>query len=149
MSTKKVYVGMDVHKDSVMAAVLAEDGAAPTVVKRLPNEERKLKRFLDRRGRDGTVRCCYEASGAGYVLERAIRSWRHGCEIVAPSLIPQRPGERRKHDRKDAKGGGHKPHRDRKNMRHIPRHGPRDGTCGYRGGSEVLVNVRGWSMLPR
>ncbi len=46
-------------------------------------------------------------------------------------------------------GGGHKPHRDRKNMRHIPRHGPRDGTCGYRGGSEVLVNVRGWSMLPR
>ena len=48
------------------------------------------------------VRACYEASGAGYVLERKIRSWGHDCEIVAPSLIPRRPGERRKHDRKDA-----------------------------------------------
>ena len=33
---------------------------------------------------------------------RKIRSWGHACEIVAPSLIPQRPGERRKHDKKDA-----------------------------------------------
>ena len=36
------------------------------------------------------------------MLERKIRSWGHACEIVAPSLIPRRPGERRKHDRKDA-----------------------------------------------
>ena len=48
------------------------------------------------------VRACYEASGAGYVLERMIRGWGHACEIVAPSLIPRRPGEQRKHDRKDA-----------------------------------------------
>ncbi len=100
--SKKIYVGMDVHKDSVMMAVLPEGASEPTVVKRLPNEERKLKRFLDRLGRDAEVYACYEASGAGYVLERALRGWGHGCEIVAPSLIPQRPGERRKHDRKDA-----------------------------------------------
>ena len=55
----KVYVGMDVHKDT-------------------------------------------EASGAGYVLERMIQSWGRECEVVAPSLIPQRPGQQRKHDRKDA-----------------------------------------------
>ena len=36
------------------------------------------------------------------MLERMIRSRGHACEIVAPSLIPQRPGEQRKHDRKDA-----------------------------------------------
>ena len=36
------------------------------------------------------------------LLERRIRGWGHACEIVAPSLIPRRPGERRKHDRKDA-----------------------------------------------
>lgn len=47
-------------------------------------------------------RACYEASGAGYGLEREIRSWGYACEIVAPSLTPRRPGERRKHDRKDA-----------------------------------------------
>ncbi len=94
--SKKIYVGMDVHKDSVMMAVLPEGASQPTVVKRLPNEERKLKRFLDRLGREAEVYACYEASGAGYVLERALRGWGHGCEIVAPSLIPQRPGERRK-----------------------------------------------------
>ena len=58
--------------------------------------------MLDRLAREHEVRACYEASGAGYVLERMIRSWGHECEIVAPSLIPQRPGQRRKHDRKDA-----------------------------------------------
>ncbi len=98
----KVYVGMDVHKDSVMIAVLPEGAREPTLVRRLSHERRKLRRLPDRLAREHEVRACYEASGAGYVLEREIRSWGHECEIVAPSLIPQRPGERRKHDRKDA-----------------------------------------------
>ena len=63
--SKKIYVGMDVHKDSVMMAVLPEGASEPTVVERLPNEERKLKRFLDRLGREAEVYACYEASGAG------------------------------------------------------------------------------------
>ena len=98
----KVYVGMDVHKDSVMIAVLPEGVREPTLVKRLSHDPRGLRRLLDRLAREHEVRACYEASGAGYVLERKIRSWGHECEIVAPSLIPRRPGERRKHDRKDA-----------------------------------------------
>ena len=98
----KVYVGMDVHKDSVMIAVLPEGAAEPTLVKRLSHDPRGIRRLLDRLAREHEVRACYEASGAGYVLERKIRSWGHECEIVAPSLIPRRPGERRKHDRKDA-----------------------------------------------
>ena len=56
-----------------------------------------------RKARGHEVRACsYEASGAGYVLERMIRNWGHEWEIVAPSLIPRRPREPRKHDRKDA-----------------------------------------------
>lgn len=98
----KVYIGMDVHKDSVMIAVLPEGVRKPTLVRRLSHELRKLRRLLDRLAREHEVRACYEASGAGYVLEREIRSWGYACEIVAPSLIPRRPGERRKHDRKDA-----------------------------------------------
>lgn len=98
----KVYVGMDVHKDTVMIAVLPEGARAPTLVKRLSHDPRGIRRLLDRLAREREVRACYEASGAGYVLERMIRSWGHECEIVAPSLIPRRPGERRKHDRKDA-----------------------------------------------
>lgn len=98
----KLYVGMDVHKDSVMVAVLPEASREPAVVKRIPNEPRKLRRFFDRTARNGEIQACYEASGAGYVLQRALTEWGHACEVVAPSLIPKRPGERRKHDRRDA-----------------------------------------------
>ena len=98
----KVYVGMDVHKDTVTIAVLPEGAREPTLVKRMSHDPRGLRRMLSRLAREHEVRACYEASGAGYVLERKIRAWGHACEIVAPSLIPRRPGERRKHDRKDA-----------------------------------------------
>ena len=98
----KMYVGMDVHKDTVTIAVLAEGSREPVLVKRMLHDPSGIRRMLDRLAREHEVRACYEASGAGYVLERKIRGWGHACEIVAPSLIPRRPGERRKHDRKDA-----------------------------------------------
>ena len=69
----KVYVGMDVHKDSVMIAVLPEGEREPTLVKRLSHDPRGIRRLLDRLAREYEVRACYEASGAGYVLERMIR----------------------------------------------------------------------------
>jgi transposase len=99
-----IYVGMDVHKDSVTVAVLPAGAPAPTRLERLPNDLPKLKRFLDRLARDGDLRACYEASGAGYVLQRALREWGHACEVIAPSLIPKRPGVQRKHDKRDAAG---------------------------------------------
>jgi transposase len=101
-ASSKIHVGMDVHKDTVMIAVLPEDADEPTIVKQLPNDEAKLRRFLARVAEDGELCCCYEASGAGYVLHRAIEGWGHACEVIAPSLIPTRPGHRRKHDRFDA-----------------------------------------------
>lgn len=102
MSTGNLYLGMDVHKESVVAAVLPEGAEKPTQVRRLPNETHKLQRFFERVAREGRIRACYEASGAGYVLQCRMTEWEHECEIVAPSLIPTRPGDRRKHDRKDA-----------------------------------------------
>ena len=105
----KLYVGMDVHKDTVMVAVLPAEAAEPTVVKRLPNEASKIRRWLGRISREGEVRACYEASGVGYVLERAMRHWGYECEIVAPSLIPRRPGDRRKHDRNGVSNLGSSP----------------------------------------
>jgi transposase len=70
-----IYLGMDVHKDSITIAVLPMGAKPPSRMERLPNELPKLKRFLDRIARDGEVRACYEASGAGYVLHRALREW--------------------------------------------------------------------------
>ena len=102
MTSSMIWMGMDVHKDTVMVSVFEGGKREPEVVQQLANEGRKLRRFFERWSKRGEIRSCYEASGAGYVLHREVTEWGHGCEVIAPSLIPTRPGERRKHDRKDA-----------------------------------------------
>jgi transposase len=97
-----IYLGMDVHKDSITVAVLPERAKVPSRLDRLPNDLPKLKRWLERVARDGEIHACYEASGAGYVLHRALTAWGYACEVIAPSLIPKRPGVQRKHDNRDA-----------------------------------------------
>ena len=97
------------HKDSVVVAVLPPGASAPTRVERHPHDLRKLERLFERlfaevaREHPGLVlHACYEASGAGYVLQRAITRWGYHCDVIAPPLIPTKPGHRRKHDRYDA-----------------------------------------------
>jgi Transposase and inactivated derivatives len=97
-----IYLGMDVHKESITVAVLPGTAKTATRLDRLPNDLVKLKRFVDRCARDGELRICYEASGAGYILQRALTEWGYACDVIAPSLIPQRPGVQRKHDKRDA-----------------------------------------------
>ena len=97
-----IYLGMDVHKDSITIAVLPHGAKTPTRLERLPNDLPKLKKWLDRVAREGEVHACYEASGAGYVLHRALRDWGYACDVIAPSLIPKRSGVHRKHDKRDA-----------------------------------------------
>jgi len=97
-----IYLGLDVHKDSITVAVLPATAAAPTRVERLPNDLPKLRRLCTRLAREGELRACYEASGAGYVLHRVLREWGYACDVIAPSLIPKRPGVQRKHDKRDA-----------------------------------------------
>lgn len=101
-SSSIIYLGMDVHKDTLMIAVLPQAAATPTRVERLPNDLGKLRRWLARVAEGGPLRICYEASGAGFVLHRALTEWGYLCEVIAPSLIPKRPGVQRKHDKRDA-----------------------------------------------
>jgi len=101
-SSTNFWVGLDVHKDSVTAAVFRNRDAEPLRVDRLPYDLRKLRRYFERLQAEGTVRACYEASGAGYVLQRSLAQWGVECHLAAPSLIPRRPGEHRKTDRRDA-----------------------------------------------
>lgn len=97
-----IYLGLDVHKESVTIAVLPAGAPSPTRVDKLPNDPARLRRYLDRLATQGELRCCYEASGAGYVLYRLLREWGYACDVIAPSLIPRKPGQQRKHDRHDA-----------------------------------------------
>lgn len=100
--SKCIWVGLDVHKDSVTAAVL-EDMDKHAEVVRMSSDLNQVRRFFRRLGKQGAVRACYEASGAGFVLQRVLDRDGFRCEVVAPSLIPRRPGDRRKTDRLDAR----------------------------------------------
>ena len=97
-----IYLGMDVHKDSISIAVLPQSAKTPTRMDRLPNDLPKLKKWIERVAREGEIHACYEASGAGYVLHRALAEWGYACDVIAPSLIPKRSGVHRKHDKRDA-----------------------------------------------
>ena len=101
-SSLSLYVGLDVHKESIMIAVLPATATTPTRVDKVANDPKVVRRYFARLAETGEIRACYEASGAGYVLQRELTAWGHACEVIAPSLIPQRPGHQRKHDRYDA-----------------------------------------------
>ena len=104
-SASILHLGLDVHKESVVSAVHADDAPQPRQVDTLPYDLGRLKRYLDRLARDGAqLRCVYEASGAGYVLQRAIQSWGYHCDICAPSLTPQRPGHQLLHRARPVRG---------------------------------------------
>ena len=114
------WVGLDVHKDSITAAVFRNRDPEPIRVDRLSYDLQKVRRYVQRLQAEGPVRACYEASGAGYVLQRSLSDWGVPCELAAPSLIPQRAGERRKSDRRDAIKIGRDFRDDRLVLIHVP-----------------------------
>ena len=101
LTTPTIWVGMDVHQASITAAILRGDDQEPEIV-RLPGDLNPARRLFRRLSDKGVVRSCYEASGAGFVLQRTLEGDGFHCEVIAPSLIPSLPGDRRKTDRLDA-----------------------------------------------
>jgi len=97
------HVGLDAHMNSIVACALFPNGQPPRRWE-LPNRPRPVQRMVRRllEETEGQVTFCYEAGPCGYVLQRQIRKEGAECNIVAPSLIPQKPGERIKTDRRDA-----------------------------------------------
>jgi len=98
------YIGLDVHKEGIVVA-LAEDGLRGEVREygRIANTAAALERLVRKLGGDGTaLRFCYEAGPCGYGIQRQLSASKHECVVVAPSLIPKRPGDRVKTDRRDA-----------------------------------------------
>lgn len=99
------WVGMDVHKSSIVVAVLEDDQAeseAFTVT--IENEPKAIRRLMKRLGRDGSeLGTCYEAGPCGFDLHRMLDEMDIACDVIAPSLIPKKAGERIKTDRRDAR----------------------------------------------
>jgi transposase len=96
-----IWIGLDVHIESITAAILEGDQESPDVLK-MSGDLMKVRRLFRRLAKKGTVRACYEAFGAGFVLHRVLKRDGFHCEVIAPSLIPRKPGDRRKTDRIDA-----------------------------------------------
>ncbi len=104
MSEIITYVGIDAHKKDLFIAMLIGRERTP-VTWQVANEPQAIRRLVRKLEREapGPVRCCYEAGPCGYALQRQVTSARVSCEVIAPALIPRKPGERIKTDRRDAR----------------------------------------------
>jgi transposase len=98
----RLWVALDVHKLSIVAATLAPAGGEPQVC-RIETTERAIHRFIERLGGPKGLACCYEAGPGGFDLLRLLLRIGVACDVVAPSLVPVRAGDRVKTDRRDAK----------------------------------------------
>jgi len=97
-------VGIDAHKKDLFVAMLV--GAATTPVTwQVANEPAAVRRLVRKFEREapGPVRVFYEAGPCGYALQRQITTKRVTCDVIAPALMPRKPGERVKTNRRDAR----------------------------------------------
>ncbi len=102
MGESTTIIAFDQHAASVVAAVLLP-GHQTAATQELSSDVAAIGRFVKRVQRQGPVRCCYEAGPCGFELQRYLRAKEVPCEIIAPTLIPRRPGDRIKTDRRDAR----------------------------------------------
>lgn len=98
------YVGLDVHKDSISVAIAKAGREEAESLGSITNEPEAIAKLV-RRLRQPVEKLifCYEAGPCGYGIYRQLKAMGVDCLVVAPSLIPQRPGERIKTDRRDAR----------------------------------------------
>ena len=95
-------LAMDVHTHSISTALLEPDSSVPLVDK-ISSDDESVRRLIGRFDDPVRVWACYEAGPTGYELARRLGQVRMRCEVVAPSLIPTRPGDRVKTDKRDAR----------------------------------------------
>ena len=100
---KIAYVGIDYHLHSLSIAVMAEGEKRFSDLIRLKNEDKLICKYMKKLSSHYEIKACYEASCNGYSFQRKMASWGYHCDVIAPSLIPKKSGDRRKNDFRDAK----------------------------------------------
>lgn len=95
------FVGLDVHAATITVAV-AESSGEVRGLGTIPNRPDAVRRLVHKLGPVDELRVCYEAGPTGYVLYWQLVSLDVHCDVVAPSLVPVKAGDRVKTDRRDA-----------------------------------------------
>jgi transposase len=103
----KLYLGLDVHQESITIAIAAggrngELRLHGTISHDLHALEKALSKIRQAHG-GASLEVCYEAGPCGFGLARRLAQLKVPCTVVAPSLIPRRPGDRVKTDKRDAR----------------------------------------------
>lgn len=101
-SSPLTFIGMDVSRDKIAIAMLRPDEQVPLELT-IPATDEAVRKQVRRWGDPGALRICYEAGPTGYELQRQLAGLGVDCIVVAPSLIPKRPGHKVKTDRRDAR----------------------------------------------
>ena len=95
------FLGLDVHAETIAVAVAEPDGEVRSLGT-IANREDSIRKFIKRLGPPEQLRTCYEAGPTGFVLYWQLTQLGVDCAVVAPSLVPKKPGDRVKTDRRDA-----------------------------------------------
>ena len=99
-----VFIGLDVHKDSIAVARVGSASSDPVIdVATIGTQQYAIDRMLAKLAGHGPLQFVYEAGPCGFWLHRYLTSKGQSCMVAAPSLIPKRPGDRIKTDRRDAR----------------------------------------------
>jgi transposase len=99
--SKVRFIGLDVHADTIAASVAEPDGEVrPLGI--IPNRLESVRKMVAKLGPVNQLKACYEAGPTGYVLYWQLTGLGVPCEVVAPSLVPVKAGDRVKTDRRDA-----------------------------------------------
>jgi transposase len=102
MEKVTTWAGLDVHAERIVIATLAGQSREPEV-RDIPNDPKVIRRTFQRLEAGAyELRCCYEAGPCGFELHRQLTGMGIACDVVAPSLIPVKAGDRVKTDRRDA-----------------------------------------------
>ncbi len=99
--SKVRWIGLDVHADTIAVAVAEPTGEVRTLGI-IPNRPESVRKLVKKVGPVGALRVCYEAGPTGYVIYWQLTALGVHCEVVAPTLVPTKAGDRVKTDRRDA-----------------------------------------------
>ena len=103
MSQSTKVVALDIHRDSITVALADSDGQEPRLYGTIASTDQAVADLAHKLADPASpLRFCYEAGPCGYGVYRQLTAQGHECTVVAPSLIPRRPGDRIKTDRRDA-----------------------------------------------